>query len=109
LGYYLDKLARAANRQGFKPTATPDIDPRDRDWREEGFKWMRPETPAGRIFDVLSRPNYAMANMALEGGRTIRDEVDDNPAQALWRVLKAGGRGLGGRYPHRYARTHGAR
>ena len=98
MGYYLDKLARAAARQGYKPSTTPDdIDPRERDWREEGFEWMRPETPAGRIFDVLSRPNYAMANMFLEGGRTARDEVDDTPGQALWRLLKAGGRGLGGR------------
>ena len=97
MGYYLDKLARAAARQGHKPSPTPDIDPRKRDWREEGFGWMRPETPAGRIFDVLSRPNYAMANMFLEGGRTARDEIDDTPAQALWRTLKAGGRGLAGK------------
>ena len=57
---------------------------------------MRPDTPAGRIFDILSRGGYAAANAALVGGRITRDPIDDPWWRAGWEGLKAYGRGWKG-------------
>ena len=68
---------RALARGATTGALEEDIDPRKRDWREEGFKWMRPDTPAGRIFDVISRANYGMANWGLEAVKQAQGEAPE--------------------------------
>lgn len=72
-------------------------DPRTRVWREDAPGWMRPDSPAGRVFDLQSRTNYGVANWALEQGRMIRDDVDDNPLTWYLRSQHAALRGLAGK------------
>ena len=82
---------------GFVRRGQDRADPRSVDWREEAPGWMRPQTPAGRLFDLLSRANYGMANWGLEQVKMVRDDYDDNPLTWYLRSQAAALRGLAGK------------